>query len=331
MTPAPDSDLDEQVIEPDLPLIDAHHHLWQRPDSRYLLDEFAADLRSGHQVLATVYVECGSNYRIDGPEALKVLGEAQFVRGMAEAAHNAVRDIQVCAAFVGAVDLTLGHAVDDVLDGLAEASGGRLRGIRGSAAWDADPTVNPGGRPNAPQGMLLDPAFRSGFARLAPRGLVYDAWQYHPQLQELCDLADAFPDVTVVVNHCGGLLGVGGYADAANFSRWRACVTEVALRPNVMMKLGGLSRRRCGFEFEDLTEAPSAHTMAQAWKPYIDTCIELFSPSRCMFESNFPPDQVAGSYRKLWNALKLTVAHCSVGEKADLFHGTASRIYGIRL
>lgn len=318
------------VVLPNLPIIDSHHHLWMHSGSRYLLDEFVADLGSGHQVLATVYVECGAMYRRSGPQALQSVGEAEFVAGMGAMSDSGLfGPTRVCAAFVGAADLSLGSAVDEVLDALDVASSGRLRGIRGVAMWDENPLVNPGARAHAPQGLLLDPGFRAGVARLAARNLVYDAWQYHPQLLDLCSLADAYPDLPIVVNHCGGLLGVGPYAHPEKFAHWRALVTEVARRPNTLMKLGGLSRRRCGFGFEDRSVPPEAEELAQTWRPYVETCVDLFGPTRCMFESNFPPDKVVASYRTLWNAFKLTASNCSAAEQNDLFSGTARRVYGI--
>jgi predicted TIM-barrel fold metal-dependent hydrolase len=320
---------DLEVVDPDLPVVDAHHHLWVRGGVRYLIDEFAADLASGHRVEATVYVECGSMLRRTGPPALRPVGEAEFVAGMAAMADSGqFGPARICAAFVGAADLTLGSAVAEVLEALAAASGGRLRGIRGAAAWDADPSINVGGRPHAPRGLLLDPRFRAGFACLAERGLVYDAWQYHPQLPEVCSLADAFPAVPIVVNHTGGRLGIGPYSNE-NPEVWRALVADVARRPNTFMKLGGMSRQRCGFALEARNPAPTAYDLAQTWRPYVERCIELFGPRRCMFESNFPPDNVIGSYRKLWNALKLTASRCTDDERAELFAGTARRVYRI--
>lgn len=319
-----------EIVEPDLPIIDCHHHLWMRPGSRYLLDEFVADLASGHNMAATVYVECSAMYRRSGPVSLRPLGEAEFVAGVAAMSGSGdFGPTQVCAAFVGAADLTLGSAVDEVLEKLAVASGGRLRGIRGAAAWDADPAINVGGRAHAPEGLLLDASFRAGVARLAARGLVYDAWQYHPQLPELCSLADAFPGMPMVINHCGGPLGIGVYAGPETFAHWKAALTDAARRPNALIKLGGMSRRRCGFAFEDRSLPPTAEELAAAWRPYIETCIELFGASRCMFESNFPPDNVAGSYRTLWNALKLTASSCTRAERNELFSGTARRVYSI--
>jgi L-fuconolactonase len=321
---------DQDIVLPDLPVIDAHHHLWFRSGSRYLLDEFASDLASGHHVLATVYVECNSMYRRTGPVALQTVGEAEFVAGMAAMSDSgSFGPARVCAAYVGAADLALGSAVDEILDQLALASGGRLRGVRGSAAWDADPAINVGGRPHAKRGLLLDADFQAGAARLAARNLVYDAWQYYPQLSELCTLADALPDLNIVVNHCGGLLGIGNYANPRNFGHWKDQVAEVARRPNTVMKLGGLGRQRCGFGLEKLSIAPTATELALLWQPYVETCVELFGTQRCMFGSNFPPDNVAGSYRTVWNALKLTTSGCSATERHALFCGTAGRVYGI--
>lgn len=323
-------DSGSEVIEPDLPIIDSHHHLWVLPAGRYVIDEFAADLASGHNVVATVFVECNAMYRRTGPAALRPVGEAEFVAGMAAMSDSGhFGPTRICAAFVGTADLTLGDEVDAVLDALAAGSGGRLRGIRVNASWDDDPSINTGVRPYGPRGLLLDDRFRAGFSRLAARGLVYDAWQYHPQLSDLCSLADAFPDTPMVMNHCGGLLGLGSYAGKGNFAHWKAQVNEVSRRPNVLVKLGGLSARRCGFGFEKLARPSTAEELARCWRPYIETCIELFGPARCMFESNYPPDQVSGSYRTLWNALKLTASDCSAAEKADLFSGNARRVYGI--
>ncbi|MES2942832.1 MAG: amidohydrolase family protein [Pseudomonadota bacterium] len=322
------NDAPGEVIDPGLPIIDPHHHLWVHAGKPYLVEEFSRDLASGHSVLATVYVECSANYRPDGPQELRTVGEAEFVARMAEQSETGgFGPAKICAGFVGAADFRLGDRVNEVLDALQAGSGGRLKGIRGQANWDADPSTNVGVRPYAPRGLLLDSKYREGVAALARRGLVYDAWQYHPQLPELCSLADAFPEATMVVNHCGGLLGNGAYASPDNFASWKALVTEVARRPNTLMKLGGLSGGRCGFNFQARQTPPTMHELAELWRPYIQTCMELFGASRCMFESNFPPDNVAGSYRTVWNALKLTAAGCSDSEKHQMFHDTAKRIY----
>jgi len=318
------------IIEPGLPVIDPHHHLWINAGKRYLFDDIVADVASGHNIVATMFVECHSMYRQRGPAEMRSVGEAEFVAGMAAMSDSGqFGPTRICAGFVGSADLTLGARVDEVLDALAVASGGRFRGVRGAVPWDTDLSINTGVRPYAPRHQMADPAFRAGVARLAARNLVYDAWQYYPQLDDVCGLADAFPNLTIVVNHCGGLVGINAYSGPENFARWKALVTEVARRPNTVMKLGGLSGRRCGFGFETRATPPTAQELASTWQPYIGTCIELFGPSRCMFESNFPPDNVAGNYRTVWNALKLTASGCSVSEKTELFSATAARIYQI--
>jgi predicted TIM-barrel fold metal-dependent hydrolase len=321
-------DGDSTVIDPGLPIVDCHHHLWAHPGKRYLIEEFSADIASGHNVISTVYVECDAMYRRSGPALERPLGEAEFVGGMAAMSESGLYgSARICAGFVGKVDFRSGVEVDRLLVQLKLTSGGRLRGIRGAAAWDADASINTGIRPFAPRGLLMDAEFRRGVARLVQHGLVYDAWQYYPQLGELCSLADALPDLKVIVNHCGGLLGMNAYANDENFARWRTLVSEVALRPNTFMKLGGLSPKRCGFGFDRRADRATAEELARLWHPYITTCIELFGPKRCMFESNFPPDRVSGSYRTLWNALKLTAAGSSADEKHALFSQTATSVY----
>jgi L-fuconolactonase len=318
------------AIDPGLPIIDCHHHLWHPHASRYFADAFQSDIAaSGHRIEATVYVEASAMLRRDGPAALRPVGEAEFAAGQAAMADSgAFGPTRVGAAFVGAADLTLGDALETVLDALYVASGGRLRGIRGAANWDADPSVNSGTRPFAPSGLLRDARFQSGIARLAERGLVYDAWQYYPQLGDLCAAADAVPQVTMVVNHCGGLLGAGPYATADNFERWKRLVADAARRPNLLMKIGGLAGRRNGFDYERRARATTDELVAD-WRPTIETCIELFGPERCMFESNYPVDSVAGDYQTLWNVFKTIAAGCSDAERAALFHDTARQTYRI--
>lgn len=321
----------EGALDPTLPIVDAHHHLWHPHAERYFTDAFqAAILESGHKVVSTVYVECSVMYRQHGPVALRTVGEAEFVAGMAAMSDSGVfGPTCICAAYVGAADLTLGDGVDEVLDALSVASGGRLRGIRGAANWDADASVNSGTRPLAPRGLLLDARLRAGVKRLAEQKLVYDAWQYHPQLEELCSLADACPNSVIVLSHCGGLLGVGPYATSDNFNKWRALIVEVSKRPNVLMKVGGLAGGRNGFGYHLRAAPPSVDELVADWRPYIETCIESFGVDRCMFESNFPVDQVAGSYQTVWNVFKRITANCSHGEKTALFAETAKKAYRI--
>lgn len=321
------------VPDADLPIVDAHHHLyarnhWAAAHGPYLLRELAADLASGHRVESTVYVESGQLRRASGPERLRGVGEVEFAAVIGRLADTGqFGTARVCAGIVGGADLMLGAAVDEVLDALIAAGDGRLRGIRSPTVWDADPAVSPGNRAFGPPRLMAEADFRAGLARVAAHGLVYDAWQFYPQLDELAALAAAVPQATIVCGHCGGLVGTRAYADAGNFDRWRARIVELARRPNVVMKLGGLAADRTGFGFRQRATPPTADELVAAWSPYVLTCIEAFGAERCLFESNFPVDACATDYRTLWSVYKTIVAGASSAEKAALFAGVARRIY----
>jgi predicted TIM-barrel fold metal-dependent hydrolase len=319
----------EDILEPDLPIIDPHHHLWDRPGWRYQFDDLLADLASGHNITSTVFIECRSMYRADGDPAMRPVGETEFVNGAAAMSASGIYgQTRACAGIVGHVDLRLGAAVQGVLEAHLRAGGDRFRGIRHIAAWDADASIlNPSNA--APPGLLGDPAFREGFSRLAPLGLSFDSWSYHPQIPELTDLARAFPDTPIVLNHFGGPLGQGAYAGRRDevYPVWRDTIRELATCPNVVVKLGGLGMRVNGFGFDQAPEPPSSETLATAWRPYIDTCVEAFGTNRCMFESNFPVDKGSYTYAAYWNACKRLTRGAGADEKADLFRRTAARIY----
>lgn len=319
----------EDTIDPARPIVDAHHHLWVRENSHYMIEDIAADLASGHNVVATVYVDCKSNYRTDGPESLRPVGEVAFAADVAkQSATGAHGKARICAGIVGHADLMLGDGVRAVLEAEIEAGLGRFRGIRHQTASDPDQNVG-GMYAGRPTGLLLDPTFRKGFACLAPLGLTFDAWLFHPQIGELTDIARAFPDTSIVLDHCGGPLGVGRFAAIreATFQEWRASIRELAKCPNVVVKLGGLAMRPFGADFHLRATPPTSEQAAAAWRPYIETCIEAFGADRAMFESNFPPDKGQASYQVVFNAFKRIAAQYSDGEQTALFSGTASRIY----
>ncbi|WP_135468641.1 amidohydrolase family protein [Crenalkalicoccus roseus] len=319
----------EEAIEPALPIIDPHHHLWDRPGWRYLLPELLADLDQGHNVVATVFVQCRAMHRAEGPEEFRPVGETEFANGIAAmSASGGYGPARVCAGIVGHADLMLGARVRAVLEAHIRAGGGRFRGIRHIAAWDPDPVVmNPAYQP--PRDMLARREFREGFAALAPLGLSFDAWLYHPQIPELTALARAFPETPIVLDHLGGPLGIRGYAGRREevFAAWKAAMAELATCPKVHVKLGGLGMRINGFGFEAAADPPSSDALVAAWKPWIETAIGLFGAERCMFESNFPVDKGSYGYGVFWNACKKLAAGASAGEKAALFHGTAARVY----
>ena len=318
----------EPILEPELPIIDAHHHLWMRGGSRYLFEELLADLKSGHRIVGTVFMECRSMYRASGADHLKPAGEVEYVNGVAAMAQSGVfGSSAVCAGIVGYADLTQGDLVQPALESLKQASS-RFRGIRQVSAWDADTTFH---HPavNRPPGLLLDPSFRTGFSRLAPLGLSFDAFLFHTQIAELTDLARQFPETQIVLDHLGAPLGVGTYAGQRDeiFFEWKKKISRLAKCPNVAVKIGGLGMRSAGFAFDALALPPSSDDLASAWRPYVETVIEAFGPGRAMLESNFPPDKASCSYPVLWNAFKRLTSAFSFREREDLFAGTAARIY----
>ncbi len=321
----------EEALEPDLPICDPHHHLWLRDGHTYLLPEFLADAAGGHRIATTVFAECGAFYRADGPTELRATGEMEFAAGVGAMSDSGrYGETRVAAAMVGSADLRRGADSERVLTALAQASGGRFRGIRQSAAWDpAFYIASSHGRPV--EGLYRDAAFREGFACLGRLGLTFDAWVYHPQLGDVADLAAAFPNQPIVLNHVGGPIGIGPYAGRREevFTDWKRGMLELAQRPNVCVKLGGLGSKRAGFGWHERPKPPSSEELAAAWRPFVETCINAFGADRCMFETNFPVDKVSCGYGVLWNAFKRLAAGASAEEKAALFRGTAERFYRI--
>jgi predicted TIM-barrel fold metal-dependent hydrolase len=319
----------EPILEPELPIIDPHHHLWDRPDWRYLLDDLLADTNTGHNILATVYVQARAMYRAAGPEEMKPVGETEFVNGVAAmCASGTYGRIRVASGIVGHADLTLGERVEPVLAALARAGGERFRGIRHITAWDADASIlNPSYRP--PRGLMGEAKFRDGFRTLGRLGFSFDAWLYHPQIDEVTALARACPGTKIVLNHVGGPIGIGPYAGKHKeiFPSWAASIKALAACENAFVKLGGLGMRIGGFGFDEQAEPPSSQALADAWRPYIETCIAAFGAKRAMFESNFPVDKGSYAYPVFWNACKILSQAASASEKADLFAGTAARFY----
>lgn len=323
----------EEILETSLPIVDAHHHLWDRPGSRYLLEDLLRDTGSGHDVRATVYVQARSMYRAEGPEELRSLGETEFANGVAARSASGLNGpVRACAAIVGMVDLMLGDDIAPVLERHIRAGGDRFRGVRNQTAWHASPEINSNPVPPRP-GLLSEPAFRRGAAQLAEHGLSLDVWAYHTQLGEVLDLARALPGLLLVLDHCGGPLGAGPYQKrrAEVFAEWSAGMRLLAGCPNVVVKLGGLGMAVNGFGFESGDLPPSSAQLVAAWQPYLETCVEVFGAARCMFESNFPVDKGSYGYAVLWNAFKRFAAVASAEEKAALFSGTATRTYRLTL
>jgi len=320
----------EDPIDPAMPIIDPHHHLWERGGARYLLHELKNDIDAGgHNVRSTVFLQCDSMYRAEGDPNFAPLGETEFVNGIAAmSASGGFGPARLCAGIVGFANLLMGAEVDKVLEAHLRIAGDRFKGIRYCSVWDADKSIRSTPMDFPPQ-LLLDAKFRAGFARLARFGLSFDALLYHTQIPELADLARTFSDTTIVLNHIGCPLGIGVYAGRRDevFKDWQRSIRDLAKCPNVYVKLGGMGMHFLGFGFENLAVPPSSDDLVRIWKPYVDVCIEAFGVKRAMFESNFPVDKRYYSYCVMWNAFKKMAAGASAAEKADLFFNTAKRAY----
>jgi len=327
----------EPALEPNLPICDPHHHLWdrraERPNyERYLLDELLADIdASGHKITSTVFIEVRSMYRASGPAEMRPVGEVEFVQGIAAmSASGNYGGCRAAAAIVGHADLMLGARVESVLDALRAASPNRFRGIRHSVTWDPAPELA-SVTPKEPR-MLANANFREGARVLAKKGMTFEAWLYHPQLAELAEFARAVPDLSIVLNHIGGLSRIGPYAnrDAEVLPAWREGIADVAKCANVVVKLGGMGMTRNGFDWHARAKPIGSEELAASMAPYMDHCVEQFGPDRCMFESNFPVDKVSFSYGVMWNAFKRLSKKYTASERAAMFHDTAVRVYQVK-
>ena len=326
----------EPTLEPEIPICDPHHHFWdfrieRVPYQRYLLHELAADVNSGHNVRSTVFVEARSMYRSEGREEMRPVGEVEFVQGMAAASASGLYGpCRAAAAIVGHANLNLGDRVEPVLEALQAASPNRFRGIRHSVTWDPHPEIEVTSA-HRMEGQLASRDFRAGARVLARMGLSLEGWLYFPQLPELADFAKAVPDVTIILNHIGGLLRFGPYAnrDDEVLATWRRGIAAVADCPNVNVKLGGIGMPRTGFDWHARNVPIGSEELAESMAPFMTYCIEQFGPDRCMFESNFPVDKVSYSYNVMYNAFKRLSSDYSAAERAAMFHDTAVAVYRI--
>ena len=318
----------EDILEPALPIVDAHHHIWAQDGQIYDLEALCGDITTGHNVVATVLVQAHHAYRQHGPEHLRCVGETEHIEQQTGARGDAGAPPFLCAGIVGFADLLLGDAVAEVLDAHHAASPTRFRGARHSVSRDSNFPSGIVLRP-APAHLLADPQYRRGLATVMRHGLSYDAMLYHQQIPELTAVATELVDLSIVLDHFGCVLGVGPYADTrqATFDRWRSDIRELARCPNVTVKLGGMGMIICGASYHERAAPPSSAELAQAWRPYVETCIEAFGAGRCMFESNFPVDKGMFSYAVVWNAFKRLCAGATKAEKAALMGGTAARVY----
>ena len=329
----------EPALDPDQPVIDAHHHLYDRPGLRYLLPDYLADLAGcGHDLRASVAVQARAMLRAEGPPEMQAVGETEFLNGSAAMSASGIYGrARICAGIVGFANLMLGDAVLPVLErqiaaggGLA-ADGGRFRGIRMPLAWDADAGLLNPAYPSTAD-MIDSAAFRAGFAHLARLGLSFDIWAYYPQLPRIARLARDFPSVRFVLDHCGGLVRVGAHAQRPDLPEaWRAGIDALAACPNVCVKLSGLGMELSGFGLSALERAPDSTHLARLWQPWLTYCAEAFGADRCMWGSNFPVDKGSHSLAVGLNAVKRIFRDASTDERDAIFWRTASRFYDVAL
>ncbi len=325
----------EEIIDPARPIVDPHHHLWDRGGLRYMIEEMAADVASGHNIIATVYVDCRSMYRASGPEAVpgpsarsssptvsgRDGGERRLRQGCDLRRHRQPRQPPARRRCEGRA----GGGGSLPATGASAASATPRRGMR----TPMSPACMRRGQKDCCSTALSARALPAS----PPLGLSFDAWLFHPQIGELTDLARAFPDTRIVLDHCGGPIGIGSYAGRREeiFPVWKASIQEIAKCENVVVKLGGLAMCLLGYDFHLRPKPPSSDEAAAAWRPYIETCIEAFGPNRCMFESNFPPDKGQCGHQVIFNAFKRLAAQYSEAEKTALFSKTATEFYRLKL
>jgi L-fuconolactonase len=337
----PQQHADEKPLDPARPIIDPHLHLWDIPQApgsliaanRFLFEECQATLHaSGHNITHTVFVECHTMYRRGGPPELKPVGETEFANGVAAMAESGMYGPRLlCHRIVGSADLSLGAKIKPALEAHCAAAGERFRGIRSPVSWTAGGMFGSQCDP-ARRHVLMNADFRAGARALQELDLSLDVWCFHTQLGELADLADALPGLTIILDHIGTPECTGAYADRADEARaeWAKAINELARRPNVHIKLGGMGMN-VSTQIGTASANHSSEQLATKWRPYIETCIQAFTPSRCMFESNFPPDKDAGSYGATWNAFKRITQDYSEADKDFLFRRTAANVYRIAL
>ena len=329
--------IQEEIREPDLSIIDPHHHLWHGPREemgennpyRYLLEDLWSDTGSGHNIKKTVFIDCGQEYHEEGPDAFKPVGETEFVLAIAKEAQKDSSKAQI-AGIIGHADMMLGDSSKEVLEAHIEKGEGLFRGIRHSGGWDSDEAVkNAHSEPT--ERIYLEDQFQRGLEQLIDLNMVFDTWHYHNQISDLAVLAKALPSLKIVHDHFGGPLGIGPYEGQQDqiFGQWKDDITELSECPNVYSKLGGLAMPINGWNWHKRDLPASSNELVNAHQRYYSHTINTFGVERCMFESNFPVDKQSISYHVLWNAFKKMSANFSEEEKKYLFHDTAAEFYSL--
>lgn len=326
---------DEPILDPELPIVDSLIHLFDLPDNRYMMEEYLQDAQGGHNVVAAIYCETQTFVRKDGPEHMRPLGEVEFANGLAAMTSTGrYGKCVVAAGIIGHANLALGSVVGELLDRCVAAAPDRFRGVRHVTLDYPDErpfkfimTYRP------PAGLLDIPGFPLGLAELQKRNLIYDASVYEPSLPKLTAMIDRFPDLTVVLNHIGHFVAVDMTADerAAAFRRLEANIRQLAERPNVHCKIGGLGMPTFGFGFESREDVVGYRELADAWRPLVELAIDAFGTERCMIESNFPPDGRSSGFIPVMNAYKHILQGLDDTDKRNVFGRNAARVYRLEI
>ena len=326
----------EEIIEPDIAICDPHHHFWdkrtERDYPRYQLDELLADITSGHNVRSTVFIEARSMYNANLPADKSSIGEVEYVQGISAASASGIYgESRMAASIIGNANLNLGEGVRPILESLSSASN-RFKGIRHSVTWDPHPEVENTAL-HKYEGQLISDKFQAGAKVLADMKMTFEAWLYFHQLPQLVEFAKSVPNLTIILNHIGGLVMDGPYENKREevIKIWKDGIAEIAECPNVVVKLGGIGMPRTGFDWHERDNPIGSEELASSIAPYFNYCIDHFGTGRCMFESNFPVDKVSFSYQVLYNAFKRFSQGFSESERAAMFHDNAVAIYKVKI
>lgn len=327
MTQDADASVHEEIVLPHLPVVDSHMHLWDRIGFDYFASEFLADVADGHDVRSSVYVECGMAYDAFSPDPMLAVDETRYA--VKQAALGQGHTHKLAEGILGAANLLLGDEIQPVLEAHVEAAQGRFRGVRFRVAFDADPEAGYHESGYLNENVLHRPELLASARILARMGLTLELWGFHPQLADVKAFARKVPEVQIVLNHVGGPLGVGRYADMRKqvFAEWSQGMRALADEANVMVKLSGLGISRLGLRQAGGQAHTTSDQLVAAWGPFVRHCVETFGPDRSIFGSNFPVDRATASYRTLLNAYKKMLLDLSDDELRAVFAENARRTY----
>tara|TARA_B100001142_G_scaffold213228_1_gene211339 strand:+ start:1885 stop:2913 length:1029 start_codon:yes stop_codon:yes gene_type:complete len=324
----------EEIINPELPIIDPHHHLWNGDNQLassfpYLIDNLSEDTNSGHNIVGTIFMECAQGYYHEGEDKYKPIGETEYVMKVIKDSKKTSNSANIIG-IISFADLMLGSEVKDVLNQHILIGEGLFKGIRHAAGWDQSNEIH-NSHSNPIKNIYYDPSFRKGAEELIKLNLTFDAWHYHNQISDLSIFAKDYPELTIIHDHFGGPLGVGPYQGKKQeiFKKWKDDISQLSENKNVHSKLGGLAMPVNGWNFHKQDKPATSDQIIEMHYDYYLHAIECFGVDRCMFESNFPVDRRSISYHVLWNAFKKMVSNYSNEDKNKLFFQNAKDIYGV--